>query len=116
MCPVILKPKSFSFAFDIKKQIPVWITISIGLRNMSVGGGRILDQAALDQAQARLAQLSAEGFGWVQDLTLPDPYWVLPVAVGAMFLLNLEIAGARMSRCVFIFVYLFYFLDSWKFS
>ena len=81
-------------------QVPVWITISVGLRNLSIGGGRLLDDAAVAEAQARLAQLSSQGFGWVQDLTLPDTYYVLPVLVGTMFLLNFEMMRARVSRYV----------------
>jgi len=79
-------------------QIPLWVTISMAMRNLSMGGGRILDQAALAEATTRKGQLSTEGFGWVTDLTLPDPIWIIPVTVGTLFLLNNEIAGAKISR------------------
>jgi len=79
-------------------QIPLWVTISVALRNLSTGGGFIKDQSALAEATTRQGQLSTEGFGWVTDLTLPDPIWIIPVTVGSLFLINNEIAGAKISR------------------
>lgn len=41
-------------------------------------------------AKAKLPALTTGGFGWVQDLTLADPYYVLPITSSLMTLLVLE--------------------------
>jgi len=42
-------------------------------------------------ANAGLVSMSTEGFGWVQDLTQPDPYYLLPVTSTALTLATLEV-------------------------
>jgi YidC/Oxa1 family membrane protein insertase len=39
---------------------------------------------------AGLESMQQEGFGWVQDLTKSDPYWILPVASTGLTLATLE--------------------------
>ncbi|KPV72078.1 uncharacterized protein RHOBADRAFT_56205 [Rhodotorula graminis WP1] len=41
-------------------------------------------------ANAGIVSMSTEGFGWVQDLTQPDPYYLLPVTSTALTLATLE--------------------------
>ncbi|BGP18168.1 hypothetical protein JCM10213_009011 [Rhodosporidiobolus nylandii] len=41
-------------------------------------------------ANAGLPSMATEGFGWVQDLTERDPYWVLPVLSTGLTLATLE--------------------------
>ncbi|CEQ41802.1 SPOSA6832_03561, partial [Sporobolomyces salmonicolor] len=41
-------------------------------------------------AGAGLPSMTTEGFGWVQDLTKPDPYYILPLTSTALTLATLE--------------------------
>ncbi|GAA6059953.1 hypothetical protein JCM10212_003093 [Sporobolomyces blumeae] len=41
-------------------------------------------------AGAGLESMQTEGFGWVEDLTKADPYWILPVASTGLTLATLE--------------------------
>ncbi|XP_029138731.1 cytochrome c oxidase assembly protein COX18, mitochondrial [Labrus bergylta] len=60
-------------------QIPLWISLSLALRNLS------LDQSGLQSG------LAAGGALWFSDLTLPDPTWILPVCLGLTNLLIVEV-------------------------
>lgn len=42
-------------------------------------------------AGADIASLATEGFGWVKDLTAPDPYWALPLTSTALTMATLEV-------------------------
>uniref|UniRef100_A0A452IFD7 Membrane insertase YidC/Oxa/ALB C-terminal domain-containing protein n=1 Tax=Gopherus agassizii TaxID=38772 RepID=A0A452IFD7_9SAUR len=66
-------------------QIPVWVFVSIALRNCSVG-------AADSEVQE---QLSTGGTLWFTDLTVPDSTWILPVSLGLFNLLIVEIFALR---------------------
>ncbi|XP_076025831.1 cytochrome c oxidase assembly protein COX18, mitochondrial [Genypterus blacodes] len=57
-------------------QIPLWIFLSVALRNLS------LDQTS---------ELAAGGALWFPDLTSPDSTWILPVCLGLTNLLIVEI-------------------------
>lgn len=67
-------------------QLPLWITLSLALRNMS---GAFPGRAPLPEV---LAGLGNEGTLWFLDLTLPDPYYILPVVLATTNLLNIEVA------------------------
>ncbi|NWR55107.1 COX18 protein, partial [Bucorvus abyssinicus] len=62
-------------------QIPVWVCVSLALRNCSVG------VAGLEVQE----QFSAGGALWFTDLTVPDSTWILPVALGLVNLLIVEV-------------------------
>uniref|UniRef100_A0A8C4VUZ2 Cytochrome c oxidase assembly factor COX18 n=1 Tax=Gopherus evgoodei TaxID=1825980 RepID=A0A8C4VUZ2_9SAUR len=69
-------------------QIPVWVFVSIALRNCSVG-------AADSEVLAVQEQLSTGGTLWFTDLTVPDSTWILPVSLGLFNLLIVEIFALR---------------------
>ncbi|XP_014851116.1 PREDICTED: mitochondrial inner membrane protein COX18 isoform X1 [Poecilia mexicana] len=60
-------------------QLPLWVSLSLALRNLS------LDRPALH------GELAAGGALWFPDLTVPDSTWVLPVCLGLTNLLILEV-------------------------
>ena len=43
-------------------------------------------------AGAEIPSMTTEGLAWMENLTLPDPYWVLPVASTALTLATLEVS------------------------
>ncbi|NXF52358.1 COX18 protein, partial [Oceanites oceanicus] len=62
-------------------QIPMWVCVSLALRNCSIG-------ATDSQVQE---QFSAGGALWFTDLTAPDSTWILPVSLGLINLLIVEV-------------------------
>ncbi|XP_065693130.2 cytochrome c oxidase assembly protein COX18, mitochondrial [Patagioenas fasciata] len=66
-------------------QIPMWVSVSLALRNCSVG--------AMDSEVQE--QFSAGGVLWFTDLTAPESTWILPVALGLVNLLIVEIFALR---------------------
>ncbi|NXW83710.1 COX18 protein, partial [Alopecoenas beccarii] len=66
-------------------QIPIWVCVSLALRNCSVG---TMDSEVQEQ-------FSVGGVLWFRDLTAPDSTWILPVALGLMNLLIVEIFALR---------------------
>uniref|UniRef100_A0A8P4KCX0 Cytochrome c oxidase assembly factor COX18 n=1 Tax=Dicentrarchus labrax TaxID=13489 RepID=A0A8P4KCX0_DICLA len=62
-------------------QLPLWISLSLALRNLS------LDQ----YGQTDQSGLVAGGTLWIPDLTVPDSTWILPVCLGLTNLLILEV-------------------------
>ncbi|GAA5903033.1 membrane insertase OXA1 [Sporobolomyces salmoneus] len=56
-------------------QATVFMTMFFAIRGLSGAG---------------LESMQLEGFGWVQDLTKADPYWILPVASTGLTLATLE--------------------------
>ncbi|XP_063579080.1 cytochrome c oxidase assembly protein COX18, mitochondrial isoform X6 [Pongo abelii] len=65
-------------------QLPMWIFMSFALRNLSTG-------AAHSEGFSVEEQLAAGGILWFSDLTAPDPTWILPVSLGVINLLIVEI-------------------------
>nr|XP_015808279.2 cytochrome c oxidase assembly protein COX18, mitochondrial [Nothobranchius furzeri]XP_054595416.1 cytochrome c oxidase assembly protein COX18, mitochondrial [Nothobranchius furzeri] len=59
-------------------QLPLWVSFSLALRNLS------LNQSALQ------GELAAGGALWFHDLTVPDSTWILPVLLGLTNLLIIE--------------------------
>ena len=67
-------------------QLPLWIVISFALRNMT---GSYL--SATPPPPHVLQAFHTEGALWFPDLTLPDPYTILPVLLVVTNLLNIEV-------------------------
>lgn len=61
-------------------QIPVWISLSLALRNLS-----------LDPNAGPGSGLSAGGTLWFPDLTTADSTWILPICLGLTNLLIVEV-------------------------
>ncbi|XP_034272009.1 cytochrome c oxidase assembly protein COX18, mitochondrial isoform X1 [Pantherophis guttatus] len=72
-------------------QIPVWIFVSVALRNLSIGRGD--SEGLLIQEQ-----FSTGGILWFKDLTLPDSTWILPITLGLLNLLIVEIFSLRKTE------------------
>ena len=70
-------------------QIPLWITLSFALRNMSGYFPTCVPYCA-----GTTESLSTEGVLWFQDLTVSDPYYILPVLVAVTNLTNIEVSRA----------------------
>ncbi|XP_046513548.1 cytochrome c oxidase assembly protein COX18, mitochondrial isoform X2 [Equus quagga] len=76
-------------------QLPMWIFMSIALRNFSTGAAR--SEAGFSVQE----QLASGGVLWFRDLTALDSTWILPVSVGVINLLIVEIFALQkigMSR------------------
>ena len=69
-------------------QLPLWIIISLALRNLS---GFLPRDPNLGEATLAHAGLLTGGFGWVTDLSVSDPYLALPAIIGVTNLLNIEL-------------------------
>ena len=69
-------------------QIPLWITLSLGLRNVC-GAYPGVDPSCINPT------LHSEGFLWIQDLTLTDKWWILPVVLGLCNWLNIELHSLK---------------------
>ncbi|XP_017656216.1 cytochrome c oxidase assembly protein COX18, mitochondrial isoform X2 [Nannospalax galili] len=75
-------------------QLPMWIFISVALRNFSTG-------ASCSEGFSVQEQLAVGGILWFPDLTAVDSTWILPVCVGVVNLLIVEIFALQktgMSR------------------
>ncbi|XP_030044583.1 cytochrome c oxidase assembly protein COX18, mitochondrial [Microcaecilia unicolor] len=70
-------------------QIPMWVFMSVALRNLSVGTLHSGDVYAV------YTQMVAGGALWFPDLTLPDSTWILPISLGLLNLLIVEIFALR---------------------
>ncbi|RUS82554.1 hypothetical protein EGW08_009684 [Elysia chlorotica] len=74
-------------------QVPVWISVSYSLRNMS---SRALNPA-LD-GHEECTSLAEEGALWFPDLTMTDSTWVLPVLMGFVTLFNIEMTHLKVGE------------------
>nr|XP_023676747.1 mitochondrial inner membrane protein COX18 [Paramormyrops kingsleyae] len=68
-------------------QLPMWVSLSLALRNLSTG--RAGSPSAIQE------ELAAGGALWFPDLTLPDSTWVMPVSLGLINLLIIEMFALR---------------------
>lgn len=68
-------------------QLPMWVCLSLALRNLSLGMGHF--------PFASDALLATGGTLWFPDLTLPDSTWIMPVSLGLINLLITEIFALR---------------------
>jgi len=73
-------------------QIPLWVCMSVGLRNMTM-----MMPAQTTEAQLLYYSLSNEGFGWIPNLTDVDHSFILPVV---MVLTNLAIIQLQVATRV----------------
>ncbi|XP_064394043.1 cytochrome c oxidase assembly protein COX18, mitochondrial-like isoform X2 [Halichondria panicea] len=71
-------------------QIPLWIVISFAIRNMS---GVYPGMTPLYPDST--ASLATEGTLWFKDLTLIDPYYILPCLLVITNFLNIELHSLR---------------------
>ncbi|KAM8909168.1 cytochrome c oxidase assembly protein COX18, mitochondrial isoform 2-T2 [Spinachia spinachia] len=69
----------FKASLLIWVQLPLWISLSLALRNLS------LDQSVLT------TDMASGGTLWFPDLTSPDATWILPICLGLTNLLNVEV-------------------------
>ncbi|XP_051026415.1 cytochrome c oxidase assembly protein COX18, mitochondrial [Acomys russatus] len=79
-------------------QLPMWIFISVALRNFSIGATH---SEAVSAGVSVREQLAAGGSLWFPDLTAVDSTWILPICVGVVNLLIVEISALQkigMSR------------------
>lgn len=74
-------------------QIPVWVFVSIALRNFSIGRA-----ASASEGVSIEEQLSTGGTLWFTDLTVPDTTWILPITLGLLNLLIVEIFALRKTE------------------
>ncbi|XP_016043846.1 cytochrome c oxidase assembly protein COX18, mitochondrial isoform X4 [Erinaceus europaeus] len=65
-------------------QLPMWIVMSVALRNFSTG-------TAHSEGFSVQEQLATGGILWFSDLTALDSTWILPVSLGITNLLIVEI-------------------------
>ena len=75
--------------------LPIWAVNAGVVQAMSGVGGRgflsyIVDPAALPPPEPGFA---AEGLEWIPALTVPDPFYLLPIMFGILLHLNLKSAG-----------------------
>jgi len=75
-------------------QIPVWLFNSIALRNLSLMRASP-ERLASSPVEERFLQLGTEGALWFPSLTSPDPFFILPVIVGATFATNIFLTSIR---------------------
>ena len=72
-------------------QLPLWITLSFALRDMT---GIFPNKTPLNPEVA--VSLASEGLLWFSNLTLPDPYCVLPVMLALTNFLNIEVCDSLL--------------------
>ena len=73
-------------------QLPLWIVISLALRNLS---GYFPKGENFDGTTLCHPDLIAGGFGWITDLSVSDPYYILPIIIGITNLMNIELNTLR---------------------
>ncbi|KTF81136.1 hypothetical protein cypCar_00005244 [Cyprinus carpio] len=77
----------FKASLLIWVQLPMWVCLSLALRNLSLEMGHV--------PLASDAGLATGGALWFPDLTLPDSTWIVPVFLGLINLLITEIFALR---------------------
>ncbi|KAF8928661.1 60Kd inner membrane protein-domain-containing protein [Dissophora ornata] len=75
-------------------QIPLFITMSLTIRGMAGYPLPFLGDSSLP-AEPGFAD---GGALWFVDLAASDPTWIMPIAIGATNLLNVELNGLMMSK------------------
>ncbi|XP_043826603.1 cytochrome c oxidase assembly protein COX18, mitochondrial isoform X2 [Dromiciops gliroides] len=76
-------------------QIPVWVFMSIALRNFSLGTADSEGDISVQE------QFSKGGVLWFPNLTVTDSTWILPISLGLLNLMIVEIFSSQklaMSR------------------
>lgn len=80
-------------------QIPAWIFTSVAIRNMATMR-HSMDRAMNSPVEERFYQMSAEGLAWCQNLSVPDPTFILPVLVGLTFASTIFISSNKLQQGV----------------
>ncbi|KAG0006491.1 Cytochrome c oxidase assembly protein cox18, mitochondrial [Modicella reniformis] len=75
-------------------QIPLFITMSLTIRGMAGYPLPFLGESSLPVEPG----FAEGGVLWFTDLAASDPMWIMPIAVGATNLLNVELNGLMMSK------------------
>ena len=73
-------------------QLPLFISISIAVRNLT---GALPDWY---KSTSPLPSMRSEGVAWFQDLTIPDPYFVIPVVFLISNLVNISVYSNQMRQ------------------
>lgn len=85
-------------------QLPMWIFMSVALRNFSTGAAHA--QAGFSVQE----QLATGGVLWFPDLTAVDSTWILPVSLGVINLLIVEIFALQKIGMSRFQTYITYFI------
>ncbi|KAL4843577.1 hypothetical protein H8958_016517 [Nasalis larvatus] len=85
-------------------QLPMWIFMSFALRNLSTGAAH--SEAGFSVRE----QLATGGILWFPDLTAPDSTWILPISVGVINLLIVEISALQKIGISRLQTYVTYFV------
>nr|XP_017535861.2 cytochrome c oxidase assembly protein COX18, mitochondrial isoform X1 [Manis javanica] len=85
-------------------QLPMWIFMSVALRNFSTGTTH--SEAGFSVQE----QLATDGVLWFPDLTALDSTWILPVSVGVINLLIVEIFALQKNGMSHFQTYITYFV------
>ncbi|XP_002737317.1 cytochrome c oxidase assembly protein COX18, mitochondrial-like [Saccoglossus kowalevskii] len=75
-------------------QLPMWVFISFALRNMT---GAFPGKVAQEFGPL-VPSMATEGALWFPDLTLPDPFVILPIILGLSNLLVIEMHALRSTK------------------
>jgi len=78
-------------------QIPAWVFTSMAVRNISLmrhSSDRVMDIPV----EERFLQMSTEGIAWFQNLTIPDPAFILPFLVGLTFATTIFISSNKFKH------------------
>ncbi|XP_054996536.1 cytochrome c oxidase assembly protein COX18, mitochondrial isoform X2 [Sorex araneus] len=84
-------------------QLPMWVFISVALRNFSTGAAHLEGLSVQEQ-------LASGGVLWFPDLTALDSTWILPISVGVINLLIVEIFALQKMRMSRFQLYITHFL------
>ncbi|XP_034860725.1 cytochrome c oxidase assembly protein COX18, mitochondrial isoform X2 [Mirounga leonina] len=84
-------------------QFPMWIFMSVALRNFSTG-------ATHSEGFSVQEQLATDGILWFPDLTALDSTWILPISVGIVNLLIVEIFALQKIGMSRFQIYITYFV------
>ncbi|XP_055606874.1 cytochrome c oxidase assembly protein COX18, mitochondrial [Uranotaenia lowii] len=75
-------------------QIPLWVIMSVSIRNLV----HMLPDPSSIEAQVAFTELTLGGFGWIPNLTEVDQSLILPVAMGLINLVIIEIQNAARAK------------------
>lgn len=84
-------------------QLPMWIIVSLALRNLSTG-------TAHAEGVSVQEQLTTGGVLWFPDLTALDSTWILPISVGVINLLIVEIFALQKTGMSRFQIYITHFV------
>ncbi|KAI8921163.1 60Kd inner membrane protein-domain-containing protein [Powellomyces hirtus] len=74
-------------------QIPLWVTVSLALRNMAS-----FPAPFLSTPDSPVEGFTTGGTSWFVDLATPDPTLLFPLSIGFLHLINIELNRSMMRR------------------